>query len=57
MAGARITHTWADGTKTEMVASLDENYPDALDECRVQVTRMYGEMCRDSSEAPEDQAT
>lgn len=48
MARARIAHHFPDGGTTEISVSVDETFPDALDEARVQVMHMWREACTDA---------
>lgn len=48
MAIARIIHYWPDDAgSTILEIELDPSFPDAVDEARVQVTRMWRETCAD----------
>ena len=49
MASARIVHYWPDDDgSTWFEIEVPESYPDALDEARCQVTRMFRE-CVDTN--------
>jgi hypothetical protein len=53
---ARIVQTWPDGAKLHLEVSVDSSYPDAVDEARAQVTRLYAETCSETEDAEGDDA-
>ena len=56
MATARITHTFPDGTRDHLTIEVSESFPDCVDEARMQVTRMWRDVCCAEAEAEtEDQ--
>jgi hypothetical protein len=44
-ARARVVHHWADGGVTELSVTVDPTYPDAVDEARMQVVKLWRETC------------
>lgn len=51
MARARIVHTFEDGSTTEMSMTIEDSFPDAADEARAQVVKLWRETCRADAEA------
>jgi hypothetical protein len=52
MAIARIVHRWPDGVETKLEVHVAASFPDALDEARVTVTKMWRETCCEPEPEP-----
>lgn len=53
MAQARITQRWADGTETDLEVYVEGEFPDAVDEARVQVTHLWRTTCVEAENEPQ----
>jgi hypothetical protein len=50
-ARARIVHHWPDGVFTELSVTVDPTYPDAIDEARMQVVKLWRDTCCQGEDA------
>ena len=54
MARCKITQQWSDGTVTQLEVTVSESYPDAVDQARLEVVKLWREVCAEAeAEAPE----
>jgi len=45
VAQIRIIQRWADSSETELEVYVEDSYPDAVDEARAQVVKLWRETC------------
>lgn len=53
MPRAKVTHQWVDGAVTVCQVYVEPTFPDATDEARAQVMRMWRDTCTDVDPEPE----